>query len=82
MERRTEEAVRRLAIEKGLRVGARVRITKMVQASNGRRERKFMGQGVVTALYGCIFACEIGGQTECFRYNEAAGYESTQVTLI
>lgn len=82
MERRTEEAVRRLAIEKGLRVGARVKITKTVQASNGRRERKFMRQGVVTALYGHIFACEIGGQTEYFRYNEVAGCESTQVSLV
>ncbi len=79
---KTAEELHLLAIQAGLRPGARVRIVTRVMDKDARervvRDRR---RGVVVAVYPYIFTCEVGGRKVSYRYNELFGDEAVRVAL-
>ena len=71
------KTVREKAMEKGLKVGSKIR--RVTYSNNGRRLR---GRGRVIALYPHFFLCRMSsGYKEGFRYNQFLGKESDHVWL-
>ena len=72
----------RLAMQAGLRPGAKVRIVEQVLDKVARervvRDRR---RGVVVAVYPYIFTCEVGGRKVSYRYNELFGDEAVRMAL-
>ena len=79
--RRTPEWLRQKAIASGLRVGRKVRVERYEKDAEGKTMLRRWKSGRVTGIYRYIFACEIGGRKECFRYNQLLGEEKERVKL-
>lgn len=67
MEKATTNSLRREAEELGLRAGRRVDVIDSMDGEENERRRK--RSGVVVRLFRHFFQCDMGGYTECFRYN-------------
>lgn len=78
---RTEQALKKIAQEKGLEIGRRVRIERRSKD----KERKYIlretEDGVVIGIYEHYFLVQIGNHKECFSYNELFGDEATKVRM-
>lgn len=67
MEKATTNSLRREAEELGLRAGRRIDVIDSIDGEENERRRK--RSGVVVRLFQHFFQCDMGGYTECFRYN-------------
>ena len=81
LEKRTVEWIRKKAEERGLRIGAKVRIETM--RTDGKEAfSKVYRSGTVTGIYPYIFSCQIGRNVACFRYNQIIGNEIVERVMI
>ena len=70
------DEMRNAAEEKGLRVGATVKINyREKEDGRGGIFHTKTANGEVLALYPYIFLCQIGKVRTCFRYSELLGEE-------
>ena len=67
MEKTTANSLRQEAEKLGLRAGRRIDVIDSMDGEENERRRK--RSGVVVQLFRHFFQCDMGGYTECFRYN-------------
>lgn len=67
MEKTTANSLRQEAEKLGLRAGRRIDVIDSMDGEENERRRK--RSGVVVRLFRRFFQCDMGGYTECFRYN-------------
>lgn len=67
MEKTTANSLRQEAEKLGLRAGRRIDVIDSMDGEENERRRK--RSGVVVRLFRHFFQCDMGGYTECFRYN-------------
>ena len=76
------KAMRYVAMDNGLQVGAKVAIHYRALLQNLEYITREIVNAKVIKLYPYMFECETStGQRECFRYNEFLGDEHTLVVL-
>ena len=78
---RTERALKKIAQEKGLEIGRRVRIDRRAKDKECKYVLRKTEEGVVSGIYEHYFQVQIGNHKECFSYNELFGDEATKVRM-